>query len=823
MENKNEMSLLQQTTRILIAPTVNTKRLILLFTNITFFLAIVAFIYSQGGFKGLPDPGRDVPVYLLLLIIHGFSFLYNLTVLVFKRINPVKLIDRITTISSVAVLLLMSQMIVHSSVNTSVSLLIDFSFSLTLIAIVAFLWGRIAAIIWTVIVLASLIFAVGNINKINFTGGGKGNYSYNLLTKKELQEFNGNLVKEIVAITGALQKNQYPKKVQQRVAQMLNLKSYLSRPDIMKVVYIPKLIRYVRKQNMDEEMKNNLLSLLSNAKSIRRFQQLIKEKKVPIPLPLVEVVWIVFICLLFFPVFFQSSMLGNILNAVPKAITNIEKASREQQKLLEENLRLGAEVGIAKQIQEMALPNEEEYNYFKTVDVNGFMVSSAEVGGDYYEVIPDADNNSCFMAIGDVTDHGLQSGVVMLMTQTAFRTALETTDNLVDAMVAVNKAVYENTERMKDSRNLTLSLIHYKNSILNITGQHESILLLKKSSDVIDEISTSDLGMYVGMVPDIREYCSQISFRLNKDDIVVFYTDGVTEAENPSKEFYGIDRLKSVILSNRDLDSVSLNKAIYEDIKRFIGSAPVYDDITLLSLKGRESGGNDDQSKDLNSEKGVIQEMKGDSFENKKNIDMDKVKLETIKFYGEYNHVPEDFIADDSFYCSLRASDLINNWHRCGLISDNLSNYFSHYKENEKEKKNLINVFSTISNELIENLAKFSDKRRNKIRISVNKYASIFCIETENFVQKNTVDRFEKFISKILDKDANHEEMYMDTLVNRKEDEKGSGLGYLMMLKDFPVKVGCSLSKVSFLDGQGDEDQSMYRINIRTYLFWEEV
>lgn len=853
MNGNKKVGLLEQTREILLAPTLNTKRLILLFTNITFFIAISGFVYSQGGFQGLPDPSRDTPTYILLLFVHGISFIYNLAVVLNRKWKGLIVADWITSVFSVLLLMIMSQMIIHAALNTSFSFLLDFSFSVILIGIVAFLWGRIASVIWTAVVFVSLFFAANNINTINGTDNKVNQYSYNFLTKSEANEFNQGLAVEIVSVSGLLgspanmvkkalgvddnvwkllspihskyisMNYKYPKKIKQRVGQMLNIKAYLSRPDIFKRVYIPNLIKYIQRQKMsDYEGKQTLIDVLRNAKNIKRFQTLIKEKKVPIPLPLTEIIWIAFIILFFFPVFFQSSMLGNILKAVPRAITNIEKASEEQKKLLEENLRLGAEVGIAKQIQEMALPNVEDYNNFDKLDVSGFMVSSAEVGGDYYEVIPVLENDSCFLAIGDVTDHGLQSGIVMLMAQTAFRTAIETTNNLINAIISVNRAVYENTERMKDPRNLTLSLMYFKENRLSVTGQHESILLLKKNSDSIDEISTSDLGMYIGMIPDVTEYCSEISFHINKDDIVVFYTDGVTEAENPSKELYGIDRLKSVIVKNRELNATELNNAIYEDIKGFIATAPVYDDITLLSLKGKKDvdGGKEEISI---KNKGVIKEMKGDVFENKSSIQVDRFKLEKIKFYGAYNYVPDDFIPDDSFLCSLRASDLINNWHRCGLISDNLSNYFSHYKDNENEKKNLINVFSTISNELVENLAKFSDKRRNTVRINVNKYASIFCIETENFVQEDTVKRFEDYVANILDEKADHEQMYMDRLMNREEGDKNSGLGYLMLLKDFPVKIGCSVAKVAFTEGSHDEDKGIHRINIRTYLFWEEL
>src|SRR5262249_23888414 len=82
-----------------------------------------------------------------------------------------------------------------------------------------------------------------------------------------------------------------------------------------------------------------------------------------------------------------------------------------------ENLRLGAELEVARRLQKMVLPTATELQAIDELDIAGYMEPAAEVGGDYYDVL--SHNGHIKIGIGDVTGHGLESGVLMLMAQTA--------------------------------------------------------------------------------------------------------------------------------------------------------------------------------------------------------------------------------------------------------------------------------------------------------------------------------------------------------------------------------------------------------------------
>ena len=328
-----------------------------------------------------------------------------------------------------------------------------------------------------------------------------------------------------------------------------------------------------------------------NPEALQLFQSRIVDQLAPIPLGLAVSVWLAFLVFAFSAIFFETSMLGQILRVIPTAISKINTAAEQKQKLEGENTRMGLELDVAKDIQTMVLPTKEEINNCKGLDVAARMDTASEVGGDFYEVLPQKDG-ATFFGIGDVTDHGLQSGVVMLMTQTAYRTALVSSlskkkkVNLQDAISAINSVVYENVQtRLADIRNLTLSLIEYRKGKVSVTGQHETFLLKKKNSKKIENISTTDLGLYVGMTAEIDSFTSLKTVAFNKGDTLLFYTDGVTEAENKKGEQYDIDRLIKAFDANSKLSSADIIKNIYKDIYKFIAGMEVLDDITMLVVK----------------------------------------------------------------------------------------------------------------------------------------------------------------------------------------------------------------------------------------------
>ncbi len=279
-----------------------------------------------------------------------------------------------------------------------------------------------------------------------------------------------------------------------------------------------------------------------------------------------------------------------LANNINKMLSKLKHSQDEiailNQKLQVENLRMGAELEISRQLQQMVLPTQEELSKIKELDIAAFMVAADEVGGDYYDILQH--EGLIKIGIGDVTGHGLASGVLMLMVQMAVRTLL--INGVTDPKIfldVLNRAMYSNVQRMNSDKNLTLLLIDYNQGVLHLSGQHEEILLVRQTTGFVERIDTFDLGFIVGLEEDISGFITNMEITLQLGDGIVLYTDGITEAMDMDKNQYGIERLCEVISRSWHQPAIAIQHAVIDDVHRFIGQQKVFDDITLLVLKQR--------------------------------------------------------------------------------------------------------------------------------------------------------------------------------------------------------------------------------------------
>ncbi|MGE5656167.1 MAG: SpoIIE family protein phosphatase [Actinomycetota bacterium] len=270
-----------------------------------------------------------------------------------------------------------------------------------------------------------------------------------------------------------------------------------------------------------------------------------------------------------------------------KALAQLAQANQEiallNQRLQNENLRMSAELEITRHLQQLILPKVEELELISELDIAGFMEPADEVGGDYYDVL--CNNGHINISIGDVTGHGLESGVLMIMVQTAVRALLanQETDPF-QFFTALNHTIYDNVQRMNSDKNLSLIWLDYHDHLLSISGQHEEVIIVRASQEVL-LVDTNDLGFPIALDVDITDFISKIEVPLYPGDVVVLYTDGITEAEDMDHTFYGLERLVAVVQQNQLGSASEIKQAVIDDLRQHIGTQKVYDDMTLLVLK----------------------------------------------------------------------------------------------------------------------------------------------------------------------------------------------------------------------------------------------
>jgi phosphoserine phosphatase RsbU/P len=211
------------------------------------------------------------------------------------------------------------------------------------------------------------------------------------------------------------------------------------------------------------------------------------------------------------------------------------------------------------------------------------------IGGDYYDFFK-PDNKPVFV-IGDVSGKGISAALMMSNLRVSLRNVMnKSTSNLVGVMSQLNRLVYESSP---SARFITFFLAKYdvSNSRLSyVNAGHNPPLLFRFSSDYkkpkelsIPSLSKKIENLPIGMLDDVSY--TQGSETLGKGDIIVAYTDGITEIQNSLEEEWGVDNLVKVIEENGNLSSKELVEKVFENIKIFADNTDSVDDMTLVILK----------------------------------------------------------------------------------------------------------------------------------------------------------------------------------------------------------------------------------------------
>jgi sigma-B regulation protein RsbU (phosphoserine phosphatase) len=246
---------------------------------------------------------------------------------------------------------------------------------------------------------------------------------------------------------------------------------------------------------------------------------------------------------------------------------------------------MGAELDVARRIQMMVLPAASELEGIPDLEIASHVEPADEVGGDYFDVLHT--RQGAKIGIGDVTGHGIESGVLMLMVQSVARALHERgVDDPAGFLEVLNRAIYKNVERTNSGKHLSLAFIDYENGKVTVSGQHEEVILIQRDGSV-SRIDTMDLGFPIGLEENIGDYVSSITVNFGAGDMLVLFTDGITEAESEAGKLYSIEQLIESAVKVHAGSAADAATAIIADLKAHIGTQKVHDDITLVVVKHR--------------------------------------------------------------------------------------------------------------------------------------------------------------------------------------------------------------------------------------------
>ncbi|WP_437838457.1 SpoIIE family protein phosphatase [Sorangium sp. So ce1153] len=247
-----------------------------------------------------------------------------------------------------------------------------------------------------------------------------------------------------------------------------------------------------------------------------------------------------------------------------------------------EQERLHQESVVAEHIQTNLLP---PLLAIEGLELSALMKPAAEVGGDYYDVI--ATPGGGWLGIGDVAGHGLAAGLVMLMIQSmvAAMTRGAQATSPAEVVSALNQAIYDNVRnRLRRDEHATLVLLRYERSgRVTFAGAHDDLIVCRASTRRCACIPSS--GIWVGALPSVGAATRDEEFLLEDGDVLVLYSDGVTEARNAHQEQFGLERLCSTIEAAQAEPADAIRDRILREVESWCPSPD--DDVTIVVARYR--------------------------------------------------------------------------------------------------------------------------------------------------------------------------------------------------------------------------------------------
>ncbi|MGM9552298.1 MAG: SpoIIE family protein phosphatase [Clostridia bacterium] len=243
--------------------------------------------------------------------------------------------------------------------------------------------------------------------------------------------------------------------------------------------------------------------------------------------------------------------------------------------------RIDKELEFAKQIQYSALPSVfPPYPNRKDFDIYAQMITAKEVGGDFYDFYMLSESTLAFL-IADVSGKGIPAAMFMMRAKTIIKDLAESGMELSEIFVSANKKLCENNDAGMFVT-AWMGILDLKTGLLKfVNAGHNPPLIKKENGEFIYLKDRS--GMVLAGMEGVKYRQKEI--QLMPGDRIFLYTDGVTEATDKNNQLYGEERLLKTVNQNIGKDTKDLCEAVKMEVDKFVGNAPQFDDITMLSVE----------------------------------------------------------------------------------------------------------------------------------------------------------------------------------------------------------------------------------------------
>ncbi len=262
-----------------------------------------------------------------------------------------------------------------------------------------------------------------------------------------------------------------------------------------------------------------------------------------------------------------------------QSIANHAAAAIERAKLYEESAekqRIEQELALAGEIQAQLLPAKSPD--LKRFDIKAKLVPCEQLSGDLYDFIG-LGKDRVGLVIADVSGKGAPGAILMAATRVIVRTQAESMASAGEIVSKVNDSLCEDT-RPTEFVSMFYSLLDAETATLTYSSAGHNPPIVFRGDQII---FLEEGGIPLGIVPG--SLYDEGRFQLASGDVLLLYTDGVTEAMNQEKDIFGVGRLIDVVQQNLAVDAQSLIDVIYDEVIKFSAGEPQSDDLTLIVVK----------------------------------------------------------------------------------------------------------------------------------------------------------------------------------------------------------------------------------------------
>lgn len=255
----------------------------------------------------------------------------------------------------------------------------------------------------------------------------------------------------------------------------------------------------------------------------------------------------------------------------------------ENSMLLEQSIekeRLEKELDVAREIQRKILP--EKNPQLEGISISSVFIPAFEVGGDYYDFFK-LDNNKIGFIIADVSGKGISAAFIMAEIKGIFESLCKTLSRPKEILINANEILLTTLDK-KTFVSAAFGVLDLNQNTLHLARAGHCPLLMVRDG-IATNLKPSGIALGISESDFFSETLEEISLDLKEQDILVLYTDGITEAKNSDLEDFGESKFENIILENSKREPDEISSCVIQQVTMFSQSLAQYDDITLLIFK----------------------------------------------------------------------------------------------------------------------------------------------------------------------------------------------------------------------------------------------